>query len=230
MILLVGQVARETTDREAFQEIDYRRMYGRMAKWVTQIEATTRIPSSEPGLSHRSTAGRQGRRGSAGGHADRRSRVGVPPTGSARRAVGGRHGTLRDSSRRPTAILIFGGAAERGLRGHEAFAEATHLPSRRAYVIRSDRNRTPTSSRYRVALIRRRESINKVTSSSPSCPGWARRPPAATHVRPAGARQKMVHVHASAENSFASIRRPAITWHGPFAAIGQGEETVAAAA
>jgi hypothetical protein len=31
MILLVGQVARETTD-EAFK-IDYRRMYGQMAKW-----------------------------------------------------------------------------------------------------------------------------------------------------------------------------------------------------
>ena len=44
MILLVGQVARETTDREAFQEIDYRRMYGQMAKWVAQIDRTDRIP------------------------------------------------------------------------------------------------------------------------------------------------------------------------------------------
>src|SRR5690349_21338585 len=30
MILLVGQVAREASDREAFQEIDYRRMFGQM--------------------------------------------------------------------------------------------------------------------------------------------------------------------------------------------------------
>ena len=44
MILLVGQVARETTDREAFQEIDYRRMFGQMAKWVAQIDRADRIP------------------------------------------------------------------------------------------------------------------------------------------------------------------------------------------
>ena len=44
MILLVGQVAREATDREAFQEIDYRRMFGQMAKWVAQIEDARRIP------------------------------------------------------------------------------------------------------------------------------------------------------------------------------------------
>jgi hypothetical protein len=31
MILLVGQVAREATDREAFQEIDYRRLFGQLA-------------------------------------------------------------------------------------------------------------------------------------------------------------------------------------------------------
>ena len=32
MIVLIGQVARDQRDREAFQEIDYRRMYGEMAK------------------------------------------------------------------------------------------------------------------------------------------------------------------------------------------------------
>src|SRR6266404_7169096 len=44
MILLVGQVAREATDREAFQEIDYRRMFGQLAKRVVQIEDARRIP------------------------------------------------------------------------------------------------------------------------------------------------------------------------------------------
>ncbi|MEN8658121.1 MAG: thiamine pyrophosphate-binding protein, partial [Marivita sp.] len=34
MILFLGQVARDMVDREAFQEIDYRRMFGQMAKWV----------------------------------------------------------------------------------------------------------------------------------------------------------------------------------------------------
>jgi acetolactate synthase-1/2/3 large subunit len=43
-ILLVGQVPRDNTDREAFQEIDYRGMFGQMAKWVAQIENASRIP------------------------------------------------------------------------------------------------------------------------------------------------------------------------------------------
>src|SRR5215470_8589729 len=36
MVLLVGQIARHATDREAFQEVDYRRMFGPLAKWVAQ--------------------------------------------------------------------------------------------------------------------------------------------------------------------------------------------------
>ncbi len=44
MIVFVGQVGRDFQDREAFQEIDYRRMYGSIAKWVAQIEDAARIP------------------------------------------------------------------------------------------------------------------------------------------------------------------------------------------
>src|SRR5213082_4082401 len=33
MILFVGQVGRDMTEREAFQEIDYRQMFGPMTKW-----------------------------------------------------------------------------------------------------------------------------------------------------------------------------------------------------
>ncbi|WP_417832185.1 thiamine pyrophosphate-binding protein [Terasakiella sp.] len=44
MILFIGQVARDMMDREAFQEIDYRRMFGQMAKWVAQIDDADRIP------------------------------------------------------------------------------------------------------------------------------------------------------------------------------------------
>lgn len=44
MILFVGQVGNDFTEREAFQEIDYRRMFGQMAKWVAQIDRTDRIP------------------------------------------------------------------------------------------------------------------------------------------------------------------------------------------
>jgi acetolactate synthase-1/2/3 large subunit len=44
LILLVGQVASDQEEREAFQEIDYRRMFGQMAKWVAQIDRIDRIP------------------------------------------------------------------------------------------------------------------------------------------------------------------------------------------
>ena len=44
MILLIGQVGRSMVDREAFQEMDYRRMFGQMAKWVAQIDDASRIP------------------------------------------------------------------------------------------------------------------------------------------------------------------------------------------
>ena len=44
MILLIGQIARKDLDREAFQEIDYRRMFSEVAKWVAQIDDAARIP------------------------------------------------------------------------------------------------------------------------------------------------------------------------------------------
>ncbi|MEO9903119.1 MAG: thiamine pyrophosphate-binding protein [Nisaea sp.] len=44
MIVLIGQVGRQMVDREAFQEMDYRRMFGEMAKWVAQIDDASRIP------------------------------------------------------------------------------------------------------------------------------------------------------------------------------------------
>ena len=44
MIVFVGQVGGDFADREAFQEIDYRRMYGSVAKWAAQIDRPERIP------------------------------------------------------------------------------------------------------------------------------------------------------------------------------------------
>ena len=44
MIVFVGQVGGDFVDREAFQEIDYRRMYGSVAKWAAQIDRAERIP------------------------------------------------------------------------------------------------------------------------------------------------------------------------------------------
>ena len=44
LVMFVGQVARDMCGREAFQEIDYRAMFGSMTKWATEIEDPARIP------------------------------------------------------------------------------------------------------------------------------------------------------------------------------------------
>jgi acetolactate synthase-1/2/3 large subunit len=44
MVLFIGQIGRAMTDREAFQEVDYRMFFGPIAKWVTQIDDPNRIP------------------------------------------------------------------------------------------------------------------------------------------------------------------------------------------
>jgi acetolactate synthase-1/2/3 large subunit len=60
MILFIGQVGQDFMDREAFQEIDYRRMFGQMAKWVTQIDRADRIPEYIARAFQVATSGRPG--------------------------------------------------------------------------------------------------------------------------------------------------------------------------
>ena len=47
-------------EREAFQEIDYRRMFGQMAKWVAQIDDAVRIPEYVSRAFHTAVSGRPG--------------------------------------------------------------------------------------------------------------------------------------------------------------------------
>ena len=60
MVVFIGQVPNEFAEREAFQEIDYRRMYGQMAKWVAQIDRVERIPEYVSRAFHTAMAGRPG--------------------------------------------------------------------------------------------------------------------------------------------------------------------------
>ena len=60
MILLVGQVGRGMMDREAFQEVDFRRMFGPLAKWAAEIDITARIPEYLARAFHLATSGRPG--------------------------------------------------------------------------------------------------------------------------------------------------------------------------
>ena len=60
LILLVGQVASDQVEREAFQEIDFRRMFGPMAKWVAQVDRADRIPEYVARAFTTACAGRPG--------------------------------------------------------------------------------------------------------------------------------------------------------------------------
>ncbi|MEJ6000090.1 thiamine pyrophosphate-binding protein [Paucibacter soli] len=64
MILFIGQVASEQRDREAFQELDYRQMFGPgtlgMAKWVGEVQEPNRLPEYVARAFHTAMQGRPG--------------------------------------------------------------------------------------------------------------------------------------------------------------------------
>jgi acetolactate synthase-1/2/3 large subunit len=60
LILFIGQVARDMRGREAFQEIDYRQMYGAIAKWVCEIDDPARIPELVSRAFYTAMSGRPG--------------------------------------------------------------------------------------------------------------------------------------------------------------------------
>src|ERR1700741_124311 len=60
MIMFVGQVGREMRGREAFQELDYRAVFGTMAKWATEIDDPSRIPEIVSHAFHVAMNGRPG--------------------------------------------------------------------------------------------------------------------------------------------------------------------------
>jgi len=60
MILFVGQISSADRDREAFQEVDYRAMFGPLAKWVAEIDRTERIPEYVARAFHLAMSGRPG--------------------------------------------------------------------------------------------------------------------------------------------------------------------------
>ena len=60
MILLIGQIGRDMEDREAFQEMDYRRFFETTTKWAGQIQSADRIPEMMSHAFYTAMAGRPG--------------------------------------------------------------------------------------------------------------------------------------------------------------------------
>ena len=64
MVLFIGQVASDQRDREAFQELDYRQLFGPgtlgMAKWVGEVQHADRLPEYVARAFHTALQGRPG--------------------------------------------------------------------------------------------------------------------------------------------------------------------------
>jgi acetolactate synthase-1/2/3 large subunit len=64
MVLFIGQVASDQRDREAFQEVDYRQMFGPgtlgFAKWVGEVHDANRLPEYIGRAFHTALQGRPG--------------------------------------------------------------------------------------------------------------------------------------------------------------------------
>jgi acetolactate synthase-1/2/3 large subunit len=210
MILLVGQVARETTDREAFQEIDYRRMYGEMAKWVTQIEDARRIPELISQAFHTALNGRPGPVVVVLPEDMLTDEVEVADAGPYRIARGAPStadmATLREllaASKQPLLILGGGGWNAEACADMKAFAEANHLPVTTAF-----RNQDLIDNRHanfvgdlglgvNPPLGKRIKESDLIIAVGPRL-GEATTGGYTMFDLPVPA-QKMVHVHASAE-------------------------------
>ncbi|MEJ1994121.1 MAG: thiamine pyrophosphate-binding protein [Limibacillus sp.] len=136
MVLFIGQVGRDMIEREAFQEIDYRRMYGQLAKWVAQIDQVERIPEF---LSHAWHVAQQGRPGPVVLALPEdmltdavEEAAGLQPVTPALAHPGPaemeRLSALLAQAKQPLAILGGGGWTAEACKQVERFAEAHALP------------------------------------------------------------------------------------------------------
>ena len=135
LILLVGQVGRDMTGREAFQEIDYPAMFGGIAKWVAQIESAERVPEYLYRAFTTATSGRPGpvvlalpedmlaeevEADDAQRYTPLQAHPGTDELARLRELLAG--------AKRPFAIVGGGGWTEQAAADFLAFAEANELP------------------------------------------------------------------------------------------------------
>ncbi|MEL6839570.1 MAG: thiamine pyrophosphate-binding protein [Pseudomonadota bacterium] len=60
MVMFVGQIDNRHTNRETFQEVDYKALFGGLAKWVAQVDHTDRLPEYIARAFRMATSGRPG--------------------------------------------------------------------------------------------------------------------------------------------------------------------------
>jgi len=140
MIMFIGQVGTDFMDREAFQEVEYRRVYGSMTKWVAQIDRADRMAEYVSRAYHTAVSGRPGpvvlalpedmlRQTAAVPDAERYKRVAAHPGPADMRKLR----DMLDGAQRPLVILGGSGWSEQACADMRAFAEANDLPVATAF-------------------------------------------------------------------------------------------------
>lgn len=139
MVLFIGQVAGDQRDREAFQEMDYRQMFGPgtlgLAKWAAEVHDPERLPEYVARAFHTAMQGRPGpvvlalpedmltRRTAAPVLPRVRPALAWPAPDALRELR-----SLLVSSRRPVVIAGGGGWTAESARALQRFAEQWQLP------------------------------------------------------------------------------------------------------
>ena len=135
MILFIGQVQRAAREREAFQEIEYRRMMTELAKWVGEVDSAERIPEFVARAFATATSGRPGPVVLALPEDVLRESADMPPqmpytpveVRPGRADMAALEGALA-AAQRPIAILGGSGWSERACAQMADFAERFALP------------------------------------------------------------------------------------------------------
>jgi acetolactate synthase-1/2/3 large subunit len=140
MILFIGQVGNDFVEREAFQEIDYRRMFGPMCKWIAQIDRAERIPEYVAHAFQVATSGRPGpvvlalpedMLTDTATVADTAGYRAVQAAPSAEQVEELR--AMLAAAQRPVLLLGGGGWSMQACADIRRFAEANHLPAACAF-------------------------------------------------------------------------------------------------
>ncbi len=135
MILFVGQVPRGHRGREAFQELDYRAVFGSIAKWVVEIDDACRLPEMMERAWRTALAGRAGPvlcalpEDMLSGPADAalRPRPPAPLTGVSEDQIRAIESALLKATR-PLAVVGGGRWSARAAQDMERFARRFDLP------------------------------------------------------------------------------------------------------
>jgi acetolactate synthase-1/2/3 large subunit len=135
MVVLIGQVTRDTEYREAFQELDYHSFYAPLTQWVAQVDDPARMPELVSQAFHRARSGRPGPVALALPEDALRESVRVADTEPYKivepAAAAGDMAALRDllaACRKPLLIVGGGGWSERACEDLRRFTESANLP------------------------------------------------------------------------------------------------------